>query len=74
MDFSGSKITPSNNWNTKISALAGDRFASVWEIKSNYVTKGENGWYNIDAEGPKGWLAENHYKVAEELYASTKEF
>jgi hypothetical protein len=74
MDFSGSKITPSNNWNTKISALAGDRFASVWEIKSNYVTKGENGWYNIDAEGPKGWLAENHYKVAEELYKSTTEF
>lgn len=74
MDFSSSKITPSNNWNTKISALAGDRFSSVWNIKSEYMTKGENAWFNIIAEGPIGWTAENHYKVAEELYNSMTEF
>lgn len=74
MDFSSSKITPSNNWNTKISALAGDRFSSVWNIKSEYMTKGENSWFNIIAEGPIGWTAENHYKVAEELYNSMTEF
>ena len=74
MDFASSKITPSNNWNTKIHALQGDRFATVWEIKSQYMTKGTNAWFNIIAEGPVGWTAQNHYKVAEELYLSTKEF
>lgn len=69
MDFTVSKLTASRRWNTSIAQKGGDRFASLWSLKSQPVESKTNGkrFMNLNVDCV-GWTTEEDYKVAEELY------
>jgi len=71
MDFSGSKLRVSKNWNSKILERGGDRFSTIWKFKPQIQSNDKGSWVNIAADY-MGFVAnENDYKQAEELYLST---
>lgn len=68
MDFTVSKLRTSRAWNTQIATKGGDRFASLWKLKSVPVeSRTGQQFMNLDVEC-LGWTTEEDYKVAEELY------
>lgn len=68
MDFTVSKLRTSRAWNTQIATKGGDRFASLWKLKSIPVeSRTGQQFMNLDVECV-GWTTEEDYKVAEELY------
>lgn len=68
MDFTVSKLRTSRAWNTQIATKGGDRFASLWKLKSIPVeSRTGQQFMNLDVEC-LGWTTEEDYKVAEELY------
>lgn len=68
MDFTVSKLRTSRAWNTQITTKGGDRFASLWKLKSVPVeSRTGQQFMNLDVEC-LGWTTEEDYKVAEELY------
>lgn len=68
MDFTVSKLRTSRAWNTQIATKGGDRFASLWKLKSMPVeSRTGQQFMNLDVEC-LGWTTEEDYKVAEELY------
>lgn len=71
MDFSGSKLRVSKNWNSKLLERGGDRFSTIWKFKPVSQSNDKGSWVNISAEYV-GYVAnEDDYKAAEALYEST---
>jgi len=72
MDFSGSKLRVSKNWNSKIVEKGGDRFSTIWKFKPVMQSNDKGTWVNISAEYV-GYVAnEADYQAAEMLYQSTQ--
>lgn len=71
MDFSGSKLRVSKNWNSKIIEKGGDRFSTIWRFKPVPMSNDKGSWINISAEYVGFVASEEDYKRAEELYTST---
>ena len=68
MDFTVSKLRTSRAWNTQIATKGGDRFASLWKLKSVPVeSRTGQQFMNLDVEC-LGWTTEEDYQVAEGLY------
>ena len=68
--MSVSKLKVSRNWNSQISMRGGDRFATLWEISPASVqNKSGQTYYNMTVR-PKGWVTEDDYKHAREVYQS----
>lgn len=68
MDFTSSKLRVSRSWNTQIASKGGDRFSSLWRLKSQPVeSRTGQQFMNLDVEWV-GWSTEEDYKVAEGLF------
>ena len=68
MDFTSSKLRVSRSWNTQIASKGGDRFSSLWRLKSMPVESRTGAQFmNLDVEWV-GWTMEEDYQRAEELF------
>lgn len=68
MDFTSSKLRVSRSWNTQIASKGGDRFSSLWRLKSQPVeSRTGQQFMNLDVEWV-GWTTEEDYKIAEGLF------
>ena len=72
MDFSGSKLRVSKNWNSKIIEKGGDRFSTIWKFKPVMQSNDKGTWVNISAEYVGYVAREADYQAAELLYQSTQ--
>ena len=68
MDFTSSKLRVSRSWNTQIAGKGGDRFSSLWRLKSQPVeSRTGQQFMNLDVEWV-GWVTDEDYSVAEGLF------
>jgi hypothetical protein len=68
MDFTSSKLRVSRSWNTQIASKGGDRFSSLWRLKSQPVESRSGAQFmNLDVEWV-GWVTDEDYQVAEGLF------
>ena len=70
MDFASSKLRVSRSWNSQIQTKGGDRFASLWKMKSvQTANKVGQKFMNLTVEF-EGWATEEDYLEAKKLYES----
>ena len=70
MDFASSKLRVSRSWNSQIQTKGGDRFASLWKMKSvQTANKVGQKFMNLTVEF-EGWATEEDYVEAKKLYES----
>ena len=70
MDFASSKLRVSRSWNSQIQTKGGDRFASLWKMKSvQTANKVGQKFMNLTVEF-EGWATEDDYLEAKKLYES----
>ena len=70
MDFASSKLRVSRSWNSQIQTKGGDRFASLWKMKSvQTANKVGQKFMNLTVEF-EGWATEDDYVEAKKLYES----
>ena len=70
MDFASSKLRVSRSWNSQIQTKGGDRFASLWKMKSvQTANKAGQKFMNLGVEF-EGWTTEDDYKKAKMLFES----
>ena len=70
MDFASSKLRVSSSWNSQIQTKGGDRFASLWKMKSvQTANKVGQKFMNLTVEF-EGWATEEDYVEAKKLYES----
>jgi len=70
MDFASSKLRVSRSWNSQIQTKGGDRFASLWKMKSvQTANKAGQKFMNLGVEF-EGWTTEDDYKKARMLFES----
>ena len=70
MDFASSKLRVSRSWNSQIQTKGGDRFASLWKMKSvQTANKAGQKFMNLGVEF-EGWTTEEDYIEAKKLYES----
>lgn len=68
MDFASSKLRVSRSWNSQIQTKGGDRFASLWKMKSvQTANKAGQKFMNLGVEF-EGWTTEEDYIEAKKLY------
>jgi hypothetical protein len=68
MDFASSKLRVSRSWNSQIQTKGGDRFASLWKMKSvQTANKAGQKFMNLGVEF-EGWTTEEDYMEAKKLY------
>ena len=68
MDFASSKLRVSRSWNSQIQTKGGDRFASLWKMKSvQTANKAGQKFMNLGVEF-EGWTTEEDYIAAKKLY------
>ena len=70
MDFASSKLRVSRSWNSQIQTKGGDRFASLWKMKSvQTANKAGQKFMNLTVDF-EGWATEEDYIEAKKLYES----
>ena len=70
MDFASSKLRVSRSWNSQIQTKGGDRFASLWKMKSvQTANKVGQKFMNLTVDF-EGWATEDDYLEAKQLYES----
>ena len=70
MDFASSKLRVSRSWNSQIQTKGGDRFASLWKMKSvQTANKAGQKFMNLTVDF-EGWATEDDYIEAKKLYES----
>ena len=70
MDFASSKLRGSRSWNSQIQTKGGDRFASLWKMKSvQTANKVGQKFMNLTVEF-EGGATEEDYVEAKKLYES----
>jgi len=70
MDFASSKLRVSRSWNSQIQTKGGDRFASLWKIRSvQTANKVGQKFMNLTVDF-EGWATEDDYLEAKQLYES----
>jgi len=70
MDFASSKLRVSRSWNSQIQTKGGDRFASLWKMKSvQTANKVGQKFMNLTVDF-EGWATEDDYLEAKKLYES----
>ena len=70
MDFASSKLRVSRSWNSQIQTKGGDRFASLWKMKSvQTANKVGQKFMNLTVEF-EGWGTEDYDLEAKKLYES----
>ena len=70
MDFASSKLRVSRSWNSQIQTKGGDRFASLWKMKSvQTANKAGQKFMNLTVDF-EGWATEDDYLEAKQLYES----
>ena len=68
MDFASSKLRVSRSWNSQIQTKGGDRFASLWKMKSvQTANKAGQKFMNLTVDF-EGWATEDDYIEAKKLY------
>lgn len=68
MDFASSKLRVSRSWNSQIQTKGGDRFASLWKVKSvQTANKVGQKFMNLSVDF-EGWSTEEDYLEAKKLY------
>ena len=67
-DCASSKLRVSREWNTQITKLGGDRFASLWKMSSvSTANRKGQAFMNISISNV-GWLTETVYNQAKDFY------
>ena len=70
MDFASSKLRVSRSWNSQIQTKGGDRFASLWKMRSvQTANKVGQKFMNLTVDF-EGWATEDDYLEAKQLYES----
>ena len=68
MDFASSKLRVSRSWNSQIQTKGGDRFASLWKMRSvQTANKAGQKFMNLAVDF-EGWATEEDYIEAKKLY------
>ena len=68
MDFASSKLRVSRSWNSQIQTKGGDRFASLWKLKSvQTANKVGQKFMNLSVDF-EGWSTEEDYLEAKKLF------
>lgn len=71
MSFARSKITTSKNWNTNLMSLGGNRFSSLWTLRS-YQKETNSGKFMVVDADYVGFLTEDDYAIALATYNQIK--
>tara|TARA_B100001750_G_scaffold236029_2_gene239346 strand:- start:3923 stop:4615 length:693 start_codon:yes stop_codon:yes gene_type:complete len=67
MLMDGSKLTVSNQWNSKLRMQNTDRFASVWKVGSVRQSNSKGQWWNFSIDF-HGWVDKDLHEHAKTLY------
>ena len=68
MDFASSKLRVSRSWNSQIQTKGGDRFASLWKLRSVQTAyKVGQKFMNLTVDF-EGWATEEDYIESKKLY------
>ena len=67
MDMSSTKLAVSNQWNTDLNRLGGDRFSSLWKVEAVEQEKKNNTFFNYKVTFV-GWASDELYTEAKEKY------
>ena len=70
MDFSSSKLRVSRSWNTQIQQRSGDRFSTLWVVRSvSTANRQGQKFHNLETVPYKdGWVTDDDYLVAKKIY------
>lgn len=69
VSFQSTGLRISNQWNTQLQLLGGDRFASIWELAVSEASNNRGTWYALQPKN-MGWVNEELYNGAKETYAT----
>lgn len=71
-NMNSTKLRTSRRWNTELSQLGGDRFASAWKLSSAEESNAKGTWSSVRYSS-LGWVNDELYQKAKELYESIRE-
>jgi len=67
ISLSSTKLRISDNWNTDIRLLGGDRFGSVWELTTKKASNSKGTWATLGVKH-MGWASKDLHESAKESY------